>query len=173
MKRFTPTFYATKLIEVSADFFLGQGIQVLFCDLDNTLAPYDELLPNPAITKWINHLKHAGLTITIISNNKPSRVAPFAQALGLDYLAQTGKPFSGKLLKFLKKKGYPKDKVMVVGDQLLTDVWMANRCGIKSLFVEKLVSYDHLPTKLNRLIESLIKRYLKRHRRLHSWEERK
>ncbi len=173
MKRFTPTFYAPNLTDVTPAFFLHQGRTIILCDLDNTLAAYDEPLPQARILKWVTQLQKAGITFVIISNNKPARVATFAKALNVDFLAQTGKPFSGKLLKFLAKKGYPKDKVMVVGDQLLTDVWMANRAGIKSLFVEKLVPYDHWPTKPNRIIESWMKRSLKRRHQLHLWEDRK
>jgi predicted HAD superfamily phosphohydrolase YqeG len=89
----------------------------------------------------------------------------------VDYLAKTGKPFKDKLLIFLKQKGYPKDKAIVIGDQLLTDVWLANRLGIKSLFTEKLVAYDHWPTRPNRLIESLLKRRYHRQHRFTHWRD--
>lgn len=166
-----PTFYAPKLTEVTASFFLNQGIKVLCCDLDNTLAPYDELKPRKSILNWIKKMKNAGLEFFIISNNEEARVKPFAEAVDVAYLAKTGKPFRNKLLMFLAKKGYAKDKVMVIGDQLLTDVWMANRFGMKSLFVEKLVSYDHWPTKPNRFIEFWIKKRYRRQHRFHHWRE--
>lgn len=157
-----PTFYTSTLFEVTPQFFLQQNIHFVCCDLDNTLAPYDELTPRPKVKQWVTALKEAGLTFLIISNNDEQRVKPFATALGVDYLAKTGKPFKDKLLIFLQQKGYPKDKVMIVGDQLLTDVWLANRLGMKSLFTEKLVPYDHWPTKPNRFIESFLKkRYLR------------
>ncbi|MEY3431722.1 MAG: hypothetical protein RIS53_620 [Bacillota bacterium] len=166
-----PTFYAPKLTDVTADFFIKKGINVLCCDLDNTLAPYDELKPRKAILTWIQKMKAAGLVFLIISNNDEKRVKPFADVVGVDYLAKTGKPFRDKLLIFLTKKGYAKDKVMVIGDQLLTDIWLANRLGMQSLFVEKLVPYDHWPTKPNRLIESWLKKRYRRQHRFHHWRE--
>lgn len=164
-----PSFYAPNLFEVTPEFFLAHGITVICCDLDNTLAPYDELKPRHEVQAWVASLIKAGLTFYIISNNQEARVKPFAKALGVTYLAKTGKPFRDKLLIFLTKKGYPKDKVMVVGDQLLTDVWLANRLGYKSLFVEKLVPYDHWPTKPNRLIEGILKKRYHRLHRFHHW----
>ena len=166
-----PTFYAPQLIEVTSDFFIKQGITTLCCDLDNTLAPYDELKPRRTILNWIEKMKKAGLIFLIISNNDEERVKPFADAVGVDYLAKTGKPFQNKLLMFLAKKGYAKEKVIVIGDQLLTDVWLANRLGMKSMFVEKLVPYDHWPTKPNRLIESCLKRRYRRQHRFHHWRD--
>lgn len=166
-----PTFYAPKLTEVTATFFIKNQVTALCCDLDNTLAPYDELKPRKAIFNWIQKMKDAGLAFFIISNNEEERVKPFANAVGVDYLAKTGKPFQDKLLMFLAKKGYAKDKVIVIGDQLLTDVWMANRLGMKSLFVEKLVPYDHWPTKPNRFLESFLKRRYRRQHRFHHWRD--
>jgi HAD superfamily phosphatase (TIGR01668 family) len=167
--RWLPTFYARQLFEVTPAFFKKQKIKFLCCDLDNTLAPFDEFTPRPEVKKWVQSLIDAGLTFLIISNNDEQRVKPFAESLGVDYLAKTGKPFKDKLLIFLKQKGYPKDKVMVIGDQLLTDVWLANRLGMKSLFTEKLVAYDHWPTRPNRIIESFLKRRYHRQQRFNHW----
>jgi HAD superfamily phosphatase (TIGR01668 family) len=171
VSRWIPTFYAPKLFEVTSVFFKKQQIKYLCCDLDNTLAPFDELTPRPEVKQWVQTMIDAGLTFLIISNNDEHRVKPFAASLGVDYLAKTGKPFKDKLLIFLKQKGYPKDKAIVIGDQLLTDVWLANRLGIKSLFTEKLVAYDHWPTRPNRLIESLLKRRYHRQHRFTHWRD--
>jgi HAD superfamily phosphatase (TIGR01668 family) len=169
--RWQPTFYAPSLLDVTPSFFKNEGVTYLCCDLDNTLAPFDETLPRAKVKKWIQSLQDSGLIFLIISNNKEARVKPYADAIGVDYLSKTGKPFQDKLLIFLEEKGYPKDKVMVIGDQLLTDIWLANRLGLKSLFVEKMVPYDHWPTKPNRFIESFIKRHYHRHHRFHHWRK--
>ena len=171
MTRFQPTFYALKLIDIPPAFFHQHGWVYLCCDLDNTLAPYDEILPRPEVLAWLKRLTASGLKVMIISNNSPKRVQPYAEAAGLSWLAKTGKPFSDKLLKFLTEKGYAKEKVIIIGDQLLTDVWLANRLGLKSLFVERLVRYDHWPTLLNRTIEKRIKARLRKMKALHHWEE--
>lgn len=169
--RWEPTFYARNLTDVPPSFFIKQHVRVICCDLDNTLAAYDELLPRKEVLHWVNLIQESGIDFILVSNNRETRVEPFAQTLGVSYLAKAGKPFQDKLLIFLTKKGYSKDEVMIVGDQLLTDVWLANRLGIKSMFVEKLVPYDHWPTIPNRFFESRIKRYLFKMNRMHDWRK--
>jgi len=43
--------------------------------------------------------------------------------------------------------------------------------GMKSLFVEKLVPYDHWPTKPNRFIEHWLKKRYRRQHRFHHWRD--
>ena len=171
LKRFLPTFYAKRVFSIPLTTLYQKGYRYLFIDLDNTLAAFDEPLPSQLTLAFLQACDHAGFTVTLTSNNKPSRVAPFANACQIPYLASVGKPFSRDILKYCEEKGYAKDKVIVIGDQLLTDVWFANRLGYASLFVEKLVPRDHWPTRINRIIETPIKRYWKRHHQLIPLEE--
>lgn len=159
-KRFAPTFYEKNVFSIALPRLYQLGYRYLFIDLDNTLAAYYEMEPSALTRSFLQACDHAGLMVTITSNNKDQRVAPFAKACGVPYLANLGKPFSRQILKFCEEKAYAKDKVMVIGDQLLTDVWFANRLGFASIFVEKLVKVDHWPTSINRWFERPIKRYL-------------
>jgi uncharacterized protein len=159
-RAFTPTFYAIRIFDIPLTEVFLRGYRHLFIDLDNTLAAYYEMQPSALTLAFLRACDHAGFTVTITSNNKEKRVAPFALACQVPYVANLGKPFSRKILKYCEEKGYAKDRIMVIGDQLLTDVLFANRLGFASLFVEKLVNVDHWPTRLNRLIETPIKRYL-------------
>ncbi len=168
--RFIPSLYLQNIFRLPVTFLYLQGYRHVFFDLDNTLAAYDEMLPSQPVVALCESCKQAGLTVTIISNNKKHRVEPYAAALSIDFLEQTGKPKKTKLLNFLNKKGYAKDEVILVGDQLLTDVWLANRLGITSIFVDKRVSYDHWPTRLNRFFEAKIKRYLIAKGLMKPWE---
>ena len=52
------------------------------------------------------------------------------------------------------------NECLIIGDQLLTDIWAANRAGTKSLLVRPLYQMEALNVRLKRLIEQwLIKRY--------------
>ena len=60
--------------------------------------------------------------------------------------------------------GVSQDEVVIVGDQLLTDVFGGNRLGIRSILVMPLVETDLVWTLLNRKIEKfLFKRIEKKH----------
>ena len=69
------------------------------------------------------------------------------------------KPLKRKYKKILKIYKYKESEIAAIGDQILTDVFGANRVGITSIFVDKLSKEDKLFTKINRKIE---KRILKR-----------
>jgi hypothetical protein len=159
-KRFAPTFYEKNVASIPLSTLYRMGYRYLFVDLDNTLAAYYEVEPSEFTRAFLQACFEAGFIVTITSNNKEYRVSPFAKACGVPYLANLGKPFSRQILKFCEEKAYAKDKVMVIGDQLLTDVWFANRLGFASIFVDKLVNVDHWPTRINRCFERPIKRYL-------------
>ena len=50
----------------------------------------------------------------------------------------------------------------MVGDQLLTDVFGANRAGVKSVWVMPIINSDGWNTRINRFFErKLLKRLLK------------
>lgn len=170
LKRFTPTYYQKSVFDIPLKALKAKGYQYLLCDLDNTLASFRDRQPSSSVKKLVDDCHQVGLTLMLVSNNKETRVKPFADALSIPFLFDAKKPFPTKVLKFLEEKGYPKDKVIIIGDQLLTDVWLANRLSVSSIFVERLVPYDHWPTRINRFFERRIKRHLIRHTLLHPLE---
>ena len=57
---------------------------------------------------------------------------------------------------------YDFSEVAAVGDQILTDVFGANRSGITSIFVESLTPEDRFLTRINRKFEKMILNNLKK-----------
>ena len=49
------------------------GIQLLLCDIDNTLVAYDEECPNQDVIDFINKLKMNGIEVALCSNSPSSR----------------------------------------------------------------------------------------------------
>jgi HAD superfamily phosphatase (TIGR01668 family) len=170
LRTFTPTYYHQSVFDIPLHLVKAKGYQYLLCDLDNTLASFRDRQPSAKVKAFLLQCQQLGLNLMLVSNNKETRVKPYADALSIPFLFDAKKPFPTKVLKFLEEKGYPKDKVMVIGDQLLTDVWLANRLGVSSIFVERFVPYDHWPTRINRFFERRIKRQLIRHSLLHPLE---
>ena len=53
-------------------------------------------------------------------------------------------------------------EIAVIGDQVMTDVWGANRSGMYSILVEPINENDIWVTKINRMFERrILKKYLK------------
>ena len=66
--------------------------------------------------------------------------------------------------------GIEKEETVVIGDQLLTDIFGGNRKGLHTILVVPVATSDAFFTKFNRMIERRIMAGLKR-RGMITWEE--
>lgn len=114
-----------------------RGITLLLADLDNTLIPYGESLPNQRLVEWEAQLRRHGIQLFILSNSrKPNRVGRFAQALGVPFQGHSGKPRRGGYLRAMEKMGRTRAETAMIGDQIFTDIWGGNRAGVSTLLVD-------------------------------------
>ena len=171
MKKFTPTYYAQTLYDIPPSFFLKVGTTTLVIDLDNTLAAYDEVEATVKTITYVRALEAAGLRVLLVSNNREPRVKTYALSLDVPYLAKAYKPLKRRLVKYLKQYNVDKSDVMMVGDQLLTDVFCANNLGVKIILTEKLVERDQITTRFNRLLDRPLRKRLHKKGKLKEWHE--
>lgn len=169
MKKFTPTYHAQNIYEVPIDFFKKVGIKNVLIDLDNTLASYRQHSADANAKAYIKGLLDFGYNVIIVSNNKGARVASYAQSANVEYRANMRKPLKFKLKRLLEEKQFETSGTILIGDQLLTDVLLANRVGIRSLLTEKLVKEDQWTTHFNRLLDRPLRRKLKKKNKLNDW----
>lgn len=132
------------------------GYSGVILDLDNTILPWNQEYPTDELADWIEMHKKAGTKIYLLSNNKQKRVAKVAESLDIDYQSFALKPSRRSFKKALDVLGLAKDEVLVIGDQIITDVLGANRLGIDCVLVKPLVKSDTPYTWVNRLIEKLL-----------------
>ena len=168
-KRFIPYAHAQSIYEISTDFFLRNNVHLLIIDLDNTLDSYRLYEPTPRAIDLIADIKAAGITPVVVSNNTAKRVGQYAEKLGIDYLSSARKPFSRKLKNFLKERNVSPEEVMLVGDQLMTDVLAAKGAHIRVVLTEKIVKEDQFTTHFNRLLDRPIRAHLRRKGKLPNW----
>ena len=168
-KKFIPYAHATSIYEIPYDFFKDQGVNVLLVDLDNTLDSYRLLTPTDRALNYVNSLKEKGLKVVIVSNNRGKRVHSYAQAINCPCISSTRKPFSGKIKRFLRENGYKPEEVMLVGDQLMTDVLAAKGAHIRVILTEKIVKEDQFTTHFNRLLDRPIRKHLRKKGNLLDW----
>ena len=108
--------------------FLEKGVKVVVFDIDNTLVPYDIPRPDEKVTSFLLSLKEMGFQISFVSNNTPERVEKFNENLGFFAVPDSHKPLKKALDPVLRHFGVLPKEVLLVGDQLLTDVLCA-RCN--------------------------------------------
>lgn len=170
-KKFIPFATAKNIYEIPMEFYKKLGIEVLMMDLDNTLDSYKLFKPTEKAVKLISDLRENGITPIVVSNNKGKRVKSYADALNIEYVNSARKPFSFKLNKVIKIKNLNREKLLFIGDQMMTDVLACRGAHVRMILTEKLVKEDQWTTHINRLFGNRIRHYLKKRNKLKDWRE--
>ena len=170
-KRLIPYCHAKNVYEIALDFFVKEGVKYLFIDLDNTLDSYKQLTPLEHAYKLKEELNKLGIELIIVSNNTSNRVSNYANDLGVRYFSGVRKPFASKLNKIIKENNLNRDEIMMVGDQVVTDIQAANGIKVRSILVDKLVKEDQPTTRINRIFDRIYRRQLLRKHLYKEWSE--
>ena len=171
-KSFIPFAHANSIYEINPEFFVKHGVKVLFIDLDNTLDSYKAFTPKENAIAYIKRLQEHGITPVVVSNNKGKRVSSYAEGLHIDYVWGAMKPFPKKLRQEMEKRGLKEEEVMLVGDQMMTDVLAAHNAHIRVVLTEKIVNEDQWTTHINRIFDRPIRKYHRKRGNLVNWEEK-
>ncbi len=92
IRQLTPNMFVPSIYAIPLDRLRRRGIRGLIVDLDNTVVPWDEREPSPALQAWVDDVKRAGFGLCLLSNNLTVRVEHFAAALGVPGIPHAGKP---------------------------------------------------------------------------------
>lgn len=170
LKIFLPDQYVKSVYSIKPENLIEKGIKGIIIDLDNTLVAWNEPHADENVYTWFKEMEESGLEITIISNNNKSRVELFSKPLKRPYVYHAKKPLKGAFIRATKQMGFDRDEVVVIGDQLLTDVLGGNRAGLKTILVVPIVESDDKITYFNRKIERIILNKFKKQGLL-KWED--
>jgi len=161
LKYFTYDEYVDSIFDIDLENLYNIGKRLILTDLDNTLVRSDVPLPTSEVLDWLKKAKDIGFVVKIVSNNNAERVRIFGEDLEIESYGLVFKPLKYKVKRFMR--GYKKDQVVFVGDQFLTDIAVAKRCGLYMILVRPVnLSADEDITKFNRKIERLIVKGLKK-----------
>ena len=171
LKRFIPFAHAESIYLIDLSFYKKLGIKYVFVELDNTLDSYKQATPLERVKKLKKDLEDNGIELIIVSNNRGKRVQKYSSELCVKYWSTLGKPFAIRITKIMKSLNINKDEVIMIGDQIVTDISCANGAKIKSVLTEKLVKEDQPTTRFNRLFDNPLRRKLKRKNLLKDWRQ--
>lgn len=169
-KYFMPNSYVKSVFEINIDELANNGVKGIITDLDNTLVGWDVKTPTIEIKEWFKKAKEAGITITIVSNNNEQRVSSFSKDLEVDFLFKARKPMGKAFKKAINHMQIKPEETVVVGDQMLTDVFGGNRNGLFTIMVVPVKRTDGFITKFNRMIERRLLNHFKNKGYI-KWEE--
>ena len=160
---FKPSLYVRSFKDVNISQLKRQGIEVFISDLDNTLVPHFKKLPNKDVLNFIKKVRDANMDFVIISNNIRSRVKKFANKANVEeWYSNARKPFKFVISKFLKQRNIHPSKVVIMGDQVIMDILVANRTKCESILVQPLVSSTYKMNWFNLFLENKIYKSLEK-----------
>lgn len=132
----TPEYIFKNVEAITPAFLQSHGITALVLDVDNTLTGDGSQQLEQSVQDWLDNMRSAGVALTVVSNNTPGRVSPFASRIGLDWVPLACKPLPVGLAVARYRLKTPRRHIAMVGDQIFTDRLAAGLFGIPCLFVQ-------------------------------------
>lgn len=169
-KYFMPNEYVQSIFQIDIDKLAASGVKGIITDLDNTLVGWDVETPTDEVRAWFKKANELGITITIVSNNNEQRVGSFSQSLDVDFIFKARKPMGKAFIKATNHMKLKPEQIVVIGDQMLTDVFGGKRRGLFTIMVVPVKQTDGLITKFNRIIERRLLQHFRKKGYI-TWEE--
>ncbi|MDO8057472.1 YqeG family HAD IIIA-type phosphatase [Candidatus Phytoplasma gossypii] len=150
---YIPNFYYDSVFEIPFEYFFRKNFKVLLFDLDNTLIePYQTTLDNKVYNFLTNISKKFQIIILSNASNRKLKkiLEPNWNYVYLNLFHK--KPSSWGFRKVLSLTQIQTQEVIMIGDQLATDIKGANELNITSILVRPLNrKQENLFTKYNRV----------------------
>ncbi len=161
LKQFYPSECADSAYVIDYKGLYHNGYRGLLFDIDNTLVEHGADATDKAI-HFIIELKEIGFKVCLISNNKEERVKRFNKVIQVCYLHDAHKPSPKNYYKAMKLIGTNSKNTVFIGDQLFTDVFGANRAGIKTYFVKPIGPKEEIQIRFKRHLERIVLYFYRR-----------
>jgi len=160
-KRYTPDLYCHKIYNIDFNNLLTLNKKGIIIDLDNTILPWKEINVPQDSLDWVNKAKDKGFKVFILSNTiKTRRLKKIAESLDCEYIHPAFKPSPRAFFKAAKKLGIESKDMVVIGDQIFTDIYGGKRAGMFTILVDKLDEKEFCGTKISRFFEKILKKYM-------------
>lgn len=156
LNKFQPDQYYQDIFAIDLDLLKQEGIKGMICDIDNTIVPWSEYSVVEEVIDWFAEIKRRGFKICLLSNGKDERVSYFSKKLSIPAVGLAIKPAKKAFRQAQEKLGLEKDEIVVVGDQIFTDIYGGNRMGFKTILVDPLSQKEFFMTRLMRKLERLV-----------------
>lgn len=154
-KNLYPDLYMSSAYRIDYDQLYKDGYRGIIFDIDNTLVTHGAPANRRAI-RLFEHLNELGFFCCLISNNQEERVKMFNDAVQVFYIYNAHKPNPENYEKAMLMMGTDRKTTVFIGDQILTDIWGANRAGIFNIMVRKIYWKEEIQIVLKRFLEFFI-----------------
>ncbi len=145
MQQFRPDLRRSRLTEVTPEDIRQLGASVILLDADNTSSYDNTTKPLPGTPEWVQRMKDAGFRILLLSNAKPDRAGKLAEQYDIPVVGLAAKPLPFGFRRAAGKMHCRMSDMVMIGDQLFTDIRGANRVGVRTIFVERYQKEERKP----------------------------
>ena len=145
-----------RIADISLNYLINdKGIKGLIFDFDGTLWFHREL--SSETLDFIKIAKKQGLKISIVSNNIYLNNSAI-EDLNISIIKKFAfKPLRKPFLDMAKRMKLNPDKIAVIGNNRISDIWGANRAGMYSIYIQDLNGFFFKKSTRNKLKEIGIK----------------
>ena len=123
------------LMDIGVEDIAATGVKVVAIDADNTSGVDGKPEPLPGAKAWVDQVKAAGYPVVLLSNAKTARAKLLADQLGTDVIGMAIKPNPIGYFRVCLRYHIRPSQLLMIGDQVITDVLGANLAGAKNFYV--------------------------------------
>jgi len=148
-----PDEYIKSVYDINLDELKKRGIKLIVFDIDNTLKTYDETIPSSKNKDFFELIKSKGMDVCFLSNGRKKRVKKYNEDINFMAIHCALKPLPYNLKKILKYNKVSEEEVVIVGDQIFTDVIAGKLSNVGTILVEPIKPKNTLIEKFKRMLE--------------------
>lgn len=129
-----------KISDISLDYLLNDiNIKGLIFDFDGTILVHKKVSIDTL--NFIKKAKEYGFKVSVLSNNIHVSDT-LLKTLNITTTQKFAfKPFKKPFLDMAKRMKLSPEKIAVIGNNRLSDIWGANRCNMYSIYIQDLNNY--------------------------------
>lgn len=155
-EKFYPDFRFASISDINAEFFTANKICFAILDIDNTLVSYKTERADGKARDFLEMLGKTGVKYAFVSNNHKKRVELFARDFGAPFVSNAAKPLAIGIRRAMHKICAKKEKTVLIGDQVFTDVYAGKRAGIKTVMVNPIEAKETPFFSVKRYFERIV-----------------
>ena len=134
-----------------------KGFENILIDLDNTLIGWKQWDIHEYVLNTIAKIQEMGFRVLIFSNAKKKRVEQSAKKLGInEYIYSAKKPLLIGFRKAIERRGIDASKSVIIGDQLLTDVFGGKRANFYTIWLMKPINQQFWRVRVVKKFENFV-----------------
>lgn len=155
IEKFYPSEYIDNVFSIDYKKLYNKGYRGIIFDIDNTLVHHGDN-STKEVDELFKEILRIGIKTLLLTNNTKERVENFNKNIKSPYICDAEKPNPKNFLKAVELLEINKDEAVCIGDQIFTDIYGANQCGISSILIKYICHDDKAKIGIKRNIEKII-----------------